>query len=363
MKIRFKVEFVRDWVVTKEGTMGVNPVNHLRGCIQRIIGANGKMKTLDLGYTGCDLVLLTEDVSFEQFETRLWQTLEDELQIGKGCREAIIRYERIMDEEEAEERKRAQMGATLQKKLDSLLSAQPYKQMLLDTQLIASQVAKLGIQRVFNAKAYLFSVDEGCGLTTYLDIFANLIASLGLFEFSGNQRVIETVVEKTDKDPWLQYSSIGKFKQKMICIDISQWMQSLDSPDFKRFLRRLRMLQKDYIYVFRVPYLEGAALDKVYQTVNDAIYTECVPFPQFTYREYFEYVSIPLAKYGFTVAPEAKDEFNKKVMDEKSYGSFYGLRTMRKIAYEMMHRKLLNNAKNNVLDMVIRPEDLTGWAE
>ena len=363
MKIRFKVEFVRDWVVTKEATMGVNPVNHLRGCIQKIIGPEGRMKTLDLGYTGCDLVLLLDEVSFERFEVRLWQTLEDELQIGKGSREAIIRYERIMDEEEAQEHKRAQMVTTLQKKLDTLLSAQPYKQMLLETQLIASQVSKLGIQRVYNAKAYLFSVDEGCGLTTYLDIFANLVSSLGLFEFSGNPRVMETVVEKNDKDPWLQYSSIGKFKQKLISIDISQWMPYLDQPEFKRFLRRLRTVQKDYIYVFRVPYLEGPALAKVHQAINDAIYTECIPFPQFTYWEYFEYISIPLAKYGFSVAPEAKDEFNKKVMDEKSSGSFYGLRTMRKIAYEMMHRKLLSNAKNNVLDMVIRPEDLTGWVE
>lgn len=363
MKVRFRAEFARDWVMTRELTMGKNPINHLRECVQRIIGAEGKIKTLDSGYTDCNLMLFMDSTTFEGFEIRLWQTLEDEFQIGKGSKEAVISYEKILDAEEAEEAKKAQMLAAIKPKVDSLLSAGAYKQMLEEIRIVAPQITQLGVQRVFNAKAYLFSVDDGCGLSTYLSILANLVSSLGLFEFADEAKVIETVVEKNDKDPWLQYNAIGKFKNKLISFDVSQWLDSLDDPGFKRLLRKLRSLQKDYIYVFRVPYMEEPALGRVYQTISDALYTEEVVFPPFTYKEYFEYVANPLAKYGFQVADDAKDEFNKKVLEEKSKGDFYGLRSMRKIAYEMMYRKMLKNARNGVTDMVIHGDDLTGWAE
>lgn len=363
MKIRFKAEFARDWVMTREATVGKNPISHLRECIQKIIGPRGKIKLLDSGYTDCNLVFCTEELTFEKFEIELWRTLEDEFQIGKGSKEAVIQYNKVLEEEEAEEMKKAQTVSAIRHRMEGLLGAISYKQLLLDVNMISSQVTKLGIQRVFNAKAYLFSVDDGCGLTTYLDIFANLVDSLHLFTFSGENHVIETVVEKNDKDPWLQYNAIGKFKHKMICFDISQWVHSLEDQGFKRFLRKLRSLQKDYIYVFRIPYLEEPVLGQVYQAISDAMYTEKVVFPPFTYKEYFEYIAKPLAKYGFSISLEAKEEFNKKVLEEKSKGSFYGLRTMHKIAYEMMHRKMLVNAQNNTFDTVIRPSDLAGWAE
>ena len=143
----------------------------------------------------------------------------------------------------------------------------------------------------------------------------------------------------------------------------SQWVTHLDESGFKRFLRKLRSLQKDYIYVFRIPYIEEPALGRVYQALSDALYTELVTFPPFTYKEYFEFIANPLAKYQFKVADDAKDEFNKKVLDEKSKGEFYGLRSMRKIAYEMMFRKMLHNAETGSNDMVIHGEDLAGWAE
>ena len=362
MKIRFKAEFARDWVMTRENTMGENPIHQLKECIQNIVGVTGKVKLIDSGYTDCTMLIKTTTLTYEDFERKLWQILEDRFQIGKGSKEAVISYEKLLEEEQIEAAKRTKMISEVQQNLDMLLSAVPYKQMLRDMNLLSAQIAKFGAQRVFNAKAYLFSVDDGCGLTTYLKIMADLISDLNLFEFTSSNYVIETIVEKNDKDPWLQYNAIGKFKNKMICFDISQWVNYLDDPGWKRFLRKLRNLQKDYIYVFRVPYMEEAMLERVAQSLNDAIYTEPIVFPPFTYKEYFEYVARPLAKYGFSVAQDARDEFNKKVLDEKSKGSFYGLRTIQKIAYEMMHRKMLNNARNNTYDTIIHAEDLAGWA-
>lgn len=363
MKVHFRAEFARDWVLTREATMGGSPITHLRECIQNIIGSEGRIKTLDSGYTDCNLMLFMDKSAFSNFEVQLWQTLEDEFQIGKGSREAAIRYEKILEAEEVEEAKMAEMLAAIKPKVDSLLGVQPYKDLLEEVRLISSQIMTLSTQRVFNSRAYLFVVDEGCGLTTYLEIFANLAGSLGLFEFSAEHKVVETVVEYNDKDPWLQYNAIGKFKNSLICFDICQWISHMDEPGFKKFLRKLRHLQKDYIYVFRVNNMDDQVLARVYQTISDAIYTEQVIFPPFTYKEYFSYVAGPLSMYQFTVSEDAKDEFNKKVLEEKSKGDFYGLRTIRKIAYEMMYRKIIKNAKEGVVDMVIHGSDLAGWAD
>ena len=88
MKIRFRAEFARDWVMTREATMGKNPINHLRSCVQDIIGPDGKIKTLDSGYTDCNLMLFVNSIEYSEFETKLWQTLEDEFQIGKGSKDS-----------------------------------------------------------------------------------------------------------------------------------------------------------------------------------------------------------------------------------------------------------------------------------
>ena len=109
---------------------------------------------------------------------------------------------------------KTQMLSAIKPKVDSLLSAAPYKEMLAQVRLIAPQITQLGVQRVFNSRAYLFAVDEGCGFSTYLSIFANLVSSLGLFEFTEEAKVIETTVEYNDKDPWLQYNAIGSLRIK-----------------------------------------------------------------------------------------------------------------------------------------------------
>lgn len=367
MKIRFKAEFARDWVMTREATMGKNPVNHLRDCIQKIIGPEGHIKILDSGYTNCNLVITTDSLTYEGFEVKLWQALEDEFQIGKGSREADIRYDRVMDEEEKEEAERARMLSAIKLQEDSLQGATEFKALLEEMRLIAPQIAQLGVQRVFNAQAYLFSLDEGCGYTTYLNIMANLIGSLGLFDFADEGvRIIENVVEKNDKDPWLQFGGMvkDKFKGRLISFDISQWVDSLDDPMFRRFLRKLRSIQKDYIYVFRVPYFkDDLMLDRVYQDVSDAMFTRKIVFEPFTYKDYFLYAARPLASYNFQVADDARDEFNKKVMAERSKGSFYGLRSIRKIVYEMMYRKVLHNARTGSSSQIIHAEDLAGWAD
>lgn len=356
IKIKFSVEFARDYVLSKERSMRGGPIEHLRECIVNMVGPDNKVSMKGTTYTDCNMLIQLNDMSYAKFEEKLWQTLEDEFQIGKGTKNCKINLEQIDTEELAEER-RVQSAYAVIQQLDGMFGAKALKELARELVAVSPQVKATEAFSVFNAKTFLFAIDDGCGLTTALKYLGKLIQGLELFEFTEGYQEIEVVVENNEKDPWAQITAVDKFKHKMISFDISSFVNHTEDPRFRKMLRRLAEIQKDYIFVFRIPGIEGIALEKMYQAIYDVMCVRLIPFPQYTYKEYFMFFERVVEKYQMQVDPNAREAFNAMMLDEKSKGSFYGFKSTCKMAKEVIYNKLVHNANNEPGDNIIRASE------
>ena len=356
IKIKFTVEFARDYVLSKERSMRGGPIEHLRECIVSMVGPDNKVSMKGTTYTDCNMLIQLNDMSYQSFEEKLWQTLEDEFQIGKGNKNCKIQLEQIEGEGVVQER-RVQTAYAIMEQIDAMYGAKDLKNLCKELLVVAPQIKASEAYSVFNAQTYLFAIDDGCGLTTSLKQLGKLMQGLELFEFTEGYPEIEVVVENNEKDPWAQISAMDKFKHKMISFDISAFVNHTEDSRFRKMLRRLAEIQKNYIYVFRVPGIEGVALEKMYQTIYDVMCVRLVSFPQYTYKEYFMFFEKVIESYQMQVDPNAREAFNAMMLDEKSKGSFYGFKSAYKMAREVMYNKLMNNAGNELGDNIIRSSE------
>lgn len=83
--------------------------------------------------------------------------------------------------------------------VNTLVGAQEFKSLIKELVAIAPEVVKNNAQDVFMSQSYLFSVGDGCGLTTYLEILALAINDLSLAKMTPIAPVTEYKIKMTDK--------------------------------------------------------------------------------------------------------------------------------------------------------------------
>lgn len=83
--------------------------------------------------------------------------------------------------------------------VNTLVGAQEFKSLIKELVASAPEVVKNNAQDVFMSQSYLFSVGDGCGLTTYLEILALAINDLSLAKMTPIAPVKEYKIKMTDK--------------------------------------------------------------------------------------------------------------------------------------------------------------------
>lgn len=246
--------------------------------------------------------------------------------------------------------------------LNELIGAEEFKELAEELMAVAPQIERFSIKDVFMAQNYLFALNEGCGLSTYLRIFSKLLSELGLF--AGVEEVTEYKLEAPeytgDVAPLNRcLDKIKKHEPGVICMDLTEWMNQITEPGFKAFLQKLNLHQREYIYVFRIPFLEQDAMMKVKLGLNDLMLARLVPFTPFTKEDYGEYLTRMVEGYGFTLEENTWPVIEDKINEEKKDGYFYGFKTIQKIVHELMYSKICCNMRNHTEeDTVIDIEDI-----
>lgn len=244
------------------------------------------------------------------------------------------------------------------KLVNTLVGAQEFKSLIKELVAIAPEVVKNNAQDVFMSQSYLFSVGDGCGLTTYLEILALAINDLSLAKMTPIAPVKEYKIKMTDKpkDDLNDASDvIGKIENdeaSVICFDISKWIDKTDSEDFKKLLKDVQKASENHVIVFRVPFVDKDVLGRVENSLEDVAYIKTLSFPPFDRAETKEIAKRDFEKYGMKMSDNAWEYFFKRIAKEKSDGKFYGLNTIKKVVKESVYKKyvaLANGAKNATL--------------
>lgn len=257
-------------------------------------------------------------------------------------------------------------------KIESLVGSDEFKALAREIASIAPQIIKHSTQTVFANQSYLFSINDGCGLSTYTELLAALMSECGIFTFRNEPFIIEeTIRQKAPTDaPDAYMGKLAKLKNdvdakrggRLYCIDISEWIGKTDEKDFRAMLSLVEDNTQNNIFVFRVPFIEGDVLESVKDSLSDILFIKEISFTPFDTIQLEEFAQRSFKKLGYSMQAKAWDVFDTRISEEKSDGRFYGINTVNKVVNEIIYRKLVSNCENQTDDTCITCEDIVSLA-
>ena len=250
------------------------------------------------------------------------------------------------------------------KKISTLVACEEFKILAKEIGQISSEIIKNKTFDIFSYQSYLFSINDGYGLSTYLKLLGELLVSLKFKNCKSECSVIEEKLSAPKGDsiePFMEVQRILRHNRKetiqVLCIDISEWINELSGRLFKDFLVDVERHMEDFIIVFRVPFVDKEVLSNLKFSLNDLMFVRAITFPPFTKVEIQKFAKDELQKYGFKIVASAWEGFHERIAEEKSDGKFYGLNTIKKVVRELLYIKQLNNARKGKTDLTITKKD------
>lgn len=250
----------------------------------------------------------------------------------------------------------------LLKAADELIGAAEFKALIRELADVGPLVND-ALTEVMVGRSYVFSIEDGHGLSTYLEMLGTALApvvkagkTMKVFEHTlplvgakqGEMEELRGKIASVLNDPF------SRAVRDIVCFDISEWMGSIDSGLFRKCLDAIVEANlSGNIIVFRVPYVDKGVLARVCYAINDRMGVKAVSFPPFSQDELAEYARREFERLGFALADDAKQAFFEKLREEKSDGRFYGLRTVTKVVREMIYNRLVTMAKTGQKENVV----------
>ncbi len=253
-----------------------------------------------------------------------------------------------------------------------------YQELATELRAIVPELALHNATSIIRNQNYLFAIDSGCGFTALISSLGDLLHELNIYdkseyktrkfytefkigaedadEFSATSTVISKLYDSKEKNP---YTIIG--------IDISYFLQDGKTEELRRFIRRLEDYQDNFVFAFRIPFLEKDALKNVVDSISDMTLLRTIQVPPLHECVMIETFWNVLMNNGYTPYTSLVDVFIERVHQERKDGRYYGFKTATKIAHEVILRKSLDTAEKRDNDedfssSEITKEDLAEYA-
>ena len=207
---------------------------------------------------------------------------------------------------------------------------------------------------VFNKRVYLFSVGDGYGTTTYIQLFADLLEETGLCKFSSSKFVEETI-ESAGKF----FKGSGNSSPKLICINLSGNSEEMSSSEFLDLLKTIEGNDNRHIVLFRVPYVSQNTLENVKSVIEDKLHLRTVSIPPFTVDELAVSAKAILNEKHYSLDDDAWEIFRSRISDESKDVNFYGLKTVKKVVNEILYEKQISDTKTGNRGTVVKGSDIS----
>lgn len=234
------------------------------------------------------------------------------------------------------------------KEIRSLVGGESFKALAEELLRVVPALLKKNNESVLLHCAYLFSIGDGCGLTTYLTLLQKLLSACGLKCIHTCQPPTELTVPAYKSEngdffaPIRNKLSMGdRNSVTVLCLDITEWMNGVNTGTFKTLLKELERSMGKYIVVFRIPFVDNEVLDRIKFSLNDLLFVQSVSIPPFTAGELRAIAEKEVERYHFHMTKAAWPYFDSRIGQEKSDGRFYGLKTVAKVIRELIYKKQL----------------------
>lgn len=254
------------------------------------------------------------------------------------------------------------------KSVDALVGADEFKALMHEIVKVAPGLIKHNAVEVFTHQCYIFSINQGYGLTTYLKHFCSVTEKAGLITYCKDFAIADRKVTMPQgKDQGNPFHEVvaellrpRKEGVRILCVDISEWMSKISDKRFREFLGIVsRHLDKN-IFIFKVPFVEKEVINDIKKGIGDVLQVRDISFVPFDSQELRLCAKAQFEKKGFSVKDDVWEVFDAKINEEKNDGRFYGFNTLDKVIREMIYLKMLNNAASGVDDNIVKAEEIEG---
>ncbi len=198
---------------------------------------------------------------------------------------------------------------------------------------------------------FLFSIDDGNGLSTSLQLLADLLKENHLISDNHPEEIQLPDTDDPDELNKLEMgmrSDLKKLEGCVVCLDLTKCQSNLDKPGYRSLLRMISSNNRS-VLVFRVPFLEQKALNNISAILDDVFFLRTIHFIPMSFEELVECSRRAAAKCGFTLHPSVEPIFAQLIAREKSDGRFYGIKTAEKLVDEMIYEKLRCSPESEVI--------------
>ena len=218
----------------------------------------------------------------------------------------------------------------------------------------------------FRNQAYLFSVNDGCGMTRVINLMTLIGKEIGAFS---RDSYYEWILSNKSEGKRKSVSDVLEIVfnkenyEQMVYLDLSEFMDKSKHEELKSFLKELSHVSENYNFVFRIPYVELQSMNVMRDLISDIFLLQSFQIPPFTNEQLQEYVADDLSDYNLKMDPKSWPLFHARIREEKSDGKFYGLRTAQKVANEIVLRKHKYDGSlpdGTAHSNVIRPKEIKG---
>ncbi|MCR5675785.1 MAG: hypothetical protein K6G16_08760 [Lachnospiraceae bacterium] len=243
----------------------------------------------------------------------------------------------------------------LKREAEELLGAEDLKRYVNDVCGLYAYVQEDRICTLFE-RALLLSVSEGDGLNTWLSIIARLweflldMDHVSVFPYTlklpdlmnaGSMQKTsdrDIVLHTIEEDGVLE----SIFGRRILCVDITAWIDRVEGADFRAVLSRLKQSMEDQFVVFRIPAVDAVTLRRIREAIGWFMNVDALYCPPFTIDDYLIYAMRRLERSGIRVEAGVTEPLREIITNERRDRGFCGFKTVRRITDELTFAALRN---------------------
>ena len=268
--------------------------------------------------------------------------------------------------------------------LSGLLKEVPFKYSkdlsnhIRDAAKVVPMLKKMNALQSFWNQTLLVAMDDGYGMTEFLRSLWRLYSSLVIAEeYDENipapvEMHLSAQEPKTNNDlqdmSWelvfknlkeMSESSVALIKTcPVLCLDISEWLNKLQTGEVKQHLRKLNAYSSNFTLIFKIPFMEEQAISYVREALGDIFSIHSIIVPPTKLESLVAYAKEQLVARGFSLEEDATEIVEKMILQEKSDGSFFGFKTVDKLVDKIIYEKAIVNSKGRKVDYEIVTSDI-----
>lgn len=248
------------------------------------------------------------------------------------------------------------------RKAEKLIGADDLKEFVERSSLLFKHSAECDAVTVSAiSRMYILSVNSGDGICTQLDILTDVLRAMGDVENLGIQYFTLNLPDhsirkldseaKTDRDIVLEdIKDMGLLKvdkRRICCIDISGWIDRIESAEFRAVLARLRDRMYDQFTVFWIPAVDELTLRRVHEAIEWFVNVDDIYTPPFSVDQYYEYGINKLEKMDVRLDEGAREIFRNCIISRRTDKNFFGFNTINNLINEMIFTTLMEGEQEN----------------